>query len=240
MNREKAMEMLERLRMRTEDRGATPNEAAMAASLAEKIAKRYGLDLEAKQGQSRFTIKEKRLPKWAVVVCCAMEKRFKINGYFRHLGGQPAEITFKGPVHLTSVAAWLVRAIKIDLDKRSYVEARAMGLKSGELVRFRNQFRLSAAWEIGDRLNPEPRVAPTSKQVKEAAEQAEEDAREMRRKYAEMLRRMSPAEREAEFQKVMRDQRAISNGRAFGKEVEIGTNAVGDQTTTPLRLEHSK
>lgn len=238
MNREKAMEMLERLRMRTEDRGATPNEAAMAASLAEKIAKRYGLDLDPKQGKSRFTIKEKRLPKWAAVVCVAMEKRFGVGGFFQHMQGKPAEITFTGPVHLTGVAAWLVRAIKIDLDKRSYVEARALGLKGGQLLRFRNQFRLSAAWEISDRLNPDHRVSPTSKQAKEAAEQAAGDAREMRRKYAEMLRRMTPAEREAEFEKVMRDQRAISNGRAFGKEVEIGTNAVGDQSGERLRLEH--
>lgn len=237
MNRNKAMEMLERLRVRTKDRGATPNEAAMAASLAEKIAKRYGLDLNPKQGQSRFTIKEKRFPRWANVVCHAMEKRFKIDGFFQHLNGRPAEITFTGPVHLTSVAAWLVRAIKIDLDKRSYVEAKAMGLKGGQLMRFRNKFRLSAAWEISDRLNPDPefkRLNPTPEQVAKAEAEVKRDSQ----KYDDMLAKMTPAERQAEFERVMRDSRAIRNGRAFGKEVDIGTNAVGDQSGERLRLEH--
>ena len=223
--------------MRTEDRGATPNEAAMAASLAEKIAKRYGLDANPVEGESRYQIKDKRLPRWAHVICPALEKRFGIRGSYDGGGGVPVEIVFHGPTHLTSVAAWLFRAINVDLDKRSYIQARASGLKGGDLLRFRNQFRLSAAFELSERLNPTvvDWVEPTEQQRRDAQAESEKSLDE----YMRQLKAMTPKEREAERLKVLRDSMAIQSGRAFGKEVDIGTNAVGDRRASPKRLEYS-
>lgn len=49
MNKDDAARLLDRLRMRTQSRGATAAEAAAAAALAERIIERYGLDRQAGQ-----------------------------------------------------------------------------------------------------------------------------------------------------------------------------------------------
>lgn len=219
MNRDKARDLLDRLQSRTEERGATPAEALQAAELAERIAKRYGLNLNAQRKyKSTYTTAQKSFPAWKRVVGYAIRDRFKVEEKYRVIGGQPAAIQFTGPEHLASVAAWLFRAIEIDIEKRSYIAARADGLKGGKLYSFRLEFSLAAAWEIHRRLNPAPKAEskPGPKELRRKCQQWEADKRKR-------LAKLSKNELRKEQLAVI----ARMKGRQLGKEMPIDTNVVG-------------
>jgi len=56
MTRDKALQLLEKLLNVTEDRGATPNEAAIAASKAQKIMSKYNLEIADLDGEKDDTV----------------------------------------------------------------------------------------------------------------------------------------------------------------------------------------
>ena len=173
MNKEKANAILAKLRTRTEDRGATPAEAEQAAITAERIAKRYGLDIDPPDGESFIDLKHKRWQWWAHNLAYCMSKRFGITGYCEHIRGKPFRVLFRGAEHRVSVAIWLFQAIQKDLDSRSYVAARSQGYRGASLTSFRNEFRNAAVAKIFERLFP-GEVARM--RIEHEAEKAKSDA----------------------------------------------------------------
>jgi len=213
---EKAKLILEKLRVRTEARGATAAEAVQAAQLAEKVARRYGLDINPIDGARSHIISEKRLPSWVKILLWAMDRKFGIQITYRYGLGRPVEIKFVGPDHLTNVAVWLFKAIRNDLDKQSYVAARAMGKKGGALVRFRNQFRVAAAWELHARLNPPPEAAIAEAEKRQASK-------------SNQSRRKPKNKTMAQLQQEADDWKAMLYGTKAGKQISIDTNVLPQQ-----------
>lgn len=176
MSIQKAKRLLDRLRVRTEARGAAA-EAAQAAEFAERIAKRYGLGVGDVPDETSHMMREKRLPKWANVLLWAIDERFGITTKYKTGGGRPVEVVFTGPEHLTGVAVWLFKAIRKDLDDKSFIAAGAMGKVGGDRIRFRNQFRLAAAWQLHERLNPPP--PQTKEQIAETKAKVEQEVKKI-------------------------------------------------------------
>ena len=228
MNLPKAKQLLERLRMRTESRGATPAEAVQAAELAERIAKRYGLDIETVGDvDRRYAIAEKRMPSWVNVLICALQIRFKIRAKYTVQTGKPVEIIFTGPDHLVGVSIWLFKAIRIDLHKRSTMAAGAMALKGGPMVRFKNQFKLNAVLEINRRLNPPEPTTITPEELEAWLEK-----QNSRRK--KNACKKTPKQRRKMLQRELYDMLAFEHGRKAGKQIEIDTNVIGDKSERVL------
>lgn len=231
MNIEKAKLLLEKLRVRTEGRGATTAEAIQAAELAEKIASRYGLDVnQTSTGSRTHRMKEKRFPKWANILLWGLDRRFDIVTRYATGGGIPVEVIFDGPEHLVKVATWLFKAIVKDLDKQSYLAARAMGCKGGDLVRFRNEFRTSACWRIYTRLNP-----PTEAELIEARKQADKAIENALKQDNSKCKRMKPWT-QSDSRKAALKLKARKYGVKAGDEISIDTNVLPNHQQETLHL----
>lgn len=215
MNREQAIDLLDKLRRRTEARGATPAEAAQAAELAERIIRRYGLDgSEQPASEQSREMLERRWPPWASVLAMAIERRFDVVGRYQRGGGEPCRIIFSGPEHRCRLACWLFVALAKDIRQESDREARQRGKSGPDLVRWRNDFRLTAAWELFDRLNVkvQPKLA--------AAPGGESN-------------HAPPAKRKSRRSKVRRltteQMDAMLAGQKCGRSLPIDTNVLGDR-----------
>ena len=220
----KARDLLDKLQARTEARGATPAEALQAAKLAERIAKRHGLDLNAERTfESIYTTSQKTFPKWKCILSWAIRDRFGVTAEYGMGKGQSAAIRFSGPEHLASVAAWLFRAIETDIDKRSYIAARALGLKGGKLRSFRLEFSRGAAREVWSRLNPRPEPAPEPKPMSaEELDRLRKESEDWDAKERKRLSKLTPTQ----LQKEINARLARMKGIDFGKEIPIDTNVV--------------
>jgi hypothetical protein len=210
MDREKARQLLDKLRMRTEARGATPAEAASAAALAAKIIERYGLnESNAAEVEHTHALDEKRFPRWAHVLGWAIEERFGCSGRYQWRVGQRAAIVFRGPEHLARVSCWLFAAIAKDLDQRSRRAGDTHGVSGTQLRKFRNEFRKAACWEVWRRMRP-PR-----EQLKGApVESPKASPRRTRKKVS----RISSD-----------DWVAIEAGMLCGREISLDTDVIGER-----------
>jgi len=234
MNRDQAKQLLERLRMRTEARGATAAEAAQAADLAEKIIRRYGLDQETDPHapqQADVETGQRRVPVWAIALAMGIEKRFHVASYIRKHGEQRGNVVFEGPEHRVRVACWLFRAVATDLRRACDRSAREHGRAGPALVRFRNQYLSAAAWEVYERLNPE-RVAEMRRKIAEQAEQVARGERPPSKPVKFSKRALQAASR---F-----DRDADRCGMAAGREVSIDANVLSEprQPAAVLAIEH--
>ncbi len=218
MNIDKAKRLLAHLRNRTEARGATAAEAAQAAELAERIMRRFGLDDQATVDEKlELEMPTKVFPVWARILMWALESRFGVSGQYVIRRGEQSRAQFVGPEHRVSVAAWLFRAVGNDLHKASDRTAREAGYTGPELVKFRNSFSTSAAWEVYMRL------LPRSKRSKVDDEPPKTNRRPRKSKpmsYTEFA--------------------AISTGSAFGRTVPLDTNAIGETETLALEFQSSR
>ncbi|MBP87009.1 MAG: hypothetical protein CMJ64_09890 [Planctomycetaceae bacterium] len=216
MNRERAIKLLEMLRRRTEARGATPAEAAQAVELAERLMKRYGIEVRDVESESKATssmeMQTKVCPWWARLIIFGIERRFKLKDTaYRRRTGRNAVVSFVGAEHIASVAAWLFRAIVNDIVTRAEKQARRVGVRGSSLIKFRT----SASLELLDRLNPR-----TEQQRIAAAELAEEQ------RESQCSRKVKPLSPE--------ELLAIVGGAEAGRDVSIAANAVGGDRTALL------
>ena len=220
----KARDLLDKLQSRTEARGATPAEALQAAKLAERIAKRHGLDPHAERTfQSTYTTSQKTFPRWKWILAWAIRDRFGVTAECGTAKGQSAAIRFSGPEHLASVGTWLFRAIETDIDKRSYIAARALGLKGGKLRSFRLEFSRGAAREVWSRLAPRPNPKPERKPMSaEERDRLRKECDDWEEKERKRLSKLSPAK----LQKEIDASLARMKGRVLGKEIPIDTNVM--------------
>jgi hypothetical protein len=224
MNREQAQELLEKLRRRTEERGATPAEAAQAAELAEKIIQRYHLDTQTNQtSEAETTFGENRMPRWAHILCWAIQRRMHCEGGYWNQVRRPVVIVFRGEEHRTRVAAWLFKAIAGDLEKRSRSAAEKLGFRGSQSVRYRNRFKVGAAWELYRRMVPMPPKPPEN-----ASTRAESPEKPSRRRRAP--RPMSAAQ----FAEFMYYQ----DGAEAGREISISTDVMSGGEV--LCMEHAE
>jgi hypothetical protein len=215
MNREQAVKLLERLRMRTEARGATAAEAAAAAELAEKIIQRYGLDRNATATSTEsHVLGQNRLPSYAAVLAQALIQRFKCDGDYLFVRGQRTIVRFHGPEHTCRVACWMFAAIIKDLDRLSAQYVHASGATG---LRLRNRFRLGAAWEVHWRLNP-----PAQRALAEATEK-------------ETVRRRPRNCRRREIRDTA-EWEAVRAGREAGQQIKLSTDVLGGSAPERLRL----
>lgn len=230
MDLARAKKLLEMLRRRTEERGATPAEAAQAAELAEKIIHRYGLDEAVQQTDhaAGVELRDKRLPGWAQTLALAIKTRFKLEASTHVRTGKPAAVSFHGPEHAVRVAVWLYAAIAKDLDCRAHWEARVLNRRGPALVTFRNQFRQSAAFEVNKRLNPEVhrRAAEEVAAMMEAAA-----AKRKNRPARKCKQSATDLDRLRRF-----DCEAYEAGIRAGQEVSIDTNVLPDEAPRPLAM----
>lgn len=159
MNKQDAAKLLERLRLRTEARGATAAEAAAAAELAERIIQRYGLDRDsAAAGSETHVLGQNRLPSYAAVLATAMTRRFGCSGDYTWSRGERCVVRFQGPEHACRVACWLFAAVVRDLDRMAAEHVATRQVKGAGSYRLRNRFRLGAAWEVHRRLLRDSRL----------------------------------------------------------------------------------
>lgn len=222
IERQKARRLLEMLRLRTQERGATASEAAQAAELAEKIMQRFGIGFKDENAAFRCTMAQKRFPGWAKTLLSAVITRFEVRAEVATQKGKKVIVKFIGPEHRANVAAWLFVAIRSDLDKRSYMAAGAFGKKGPQLVRFRNRFRQSACFEIDRRLNPLPDCEPLSE------EEVERIDRECKARFAKM--------NEKQIASLVEDAKARLHGTKFGQEVSIDTNVLPSKNKSDHQL----
>lgn len=213
MDVEKARHLLERLRARTETRGATAAEAEAAANLAAKIIERFGLQEENLEFVSTYRLSEKRREIWIMVLLQCVESKFKIKIFYCREIGQSMEIEFQGPEHVVRVARWLFLALYIDIRKRSWVAGKALGRKGSMLTKFRREFSEGAVVAIHDRM----RTAQQPQLVEESPDSKSKSGCKARRSSL--------------------DFQAIKYGRQFGREVSLDTNAVGQ---AQFKLEHQR
>lgn len=220
--RERAERLLARLRMRTEARGATAAEAAAAAELAERIIQRYGLDRQAACADATEThqMPYKRMPGWACVLAMGICKYFGCEGQYTRQRGQRTSVIFHGQEHRVAVAAWLFAAVAKDLDARAVSEQRSLGKVQCSL-RWRNKFRLAAAWEVYGRMLP---VQQLAEEVKSAKRQVPVRRWRNRR----------------ELSALMEDNFAMVCGARCGREIDLNTNVLGRRGSPDrLRLEEA-
>lgn len=210
--REKALRLLERLRLRTEARGATAAEAAQAAELAERIVLRYGLDQGQGQGQpesQRACEVGGRTPQWATILGWAIEKRLACRVKHRRGGGLPRAVVFCGEEHRVRVAQWLFLAIAKDLHRLADDAAAEHQFCGADRTSFKAKFRTTAAWQIHFRMNPPPQLSQA----------------DLLRIEQESAKRRARRKRDALYSPVA--EAAFYGGIKAGSEIEIGTNAVG-------------
>lgn len=221
MNRDQAKALLERLRMRTEARGATPAEAAQAAELAERIIRRYGLDRDAAATtEEQHELLERRWPPWATVLGMAIERRFALRGAMIRQRGERCRIAFTGPEHSCRVAVWLFRALEKDIRQSAERSAREAGRSGGDLVRWRNEFATAAAWSLFDRLNP-----IDAKRIKSRPCVVEESPPPRRKQRGRKVRRLTTEQ-----------MSAMLAGSLAGRGMAIDTNVIGDRRAEPVGL----
>lgn len=235
MNKQKAKQILEKLRLRTESRGATPAEAETAARTAERIAKRYGLDIDPIDSEEFHELQTRRFQSWASNLGHCMGKRFGITGFSETVKGRPARIYFRGPEHLVSVAIWLFKAIESDLNKRSYVAARSQGYRGSGLTSFRNSFRESAVMKICERLFPEEIAKARIEQQQTPSDGGEGESFE---KWKARMKKLKPNQLKKVAERDLRAMKARKFGAECGAEIELGTNAVGDRQGATAAIEH--
>lgn len=220
---EKAKILLDKLRTRTVARGATAAEAQQAAELAEKIIARYGLhETKTEDCLESVSCGFKKIPIWWIIVGHAIARRFGVKSRFRD---RDRAASFFGPPHLASVAAWLFRAIKDDIDKNSYQSAKEAGFSGGKLRSFRVAFSLSAACRVSDRIEP----IPIKDIVVTKADEERWEKQRLRRQRNKQRRLASMTiDQRREIQK-KNDLKKLSReiGSKFGNEIPIETNAVG-------------
>ncbi len=227
MNIEKAKELIEKLITRTEARGATPSEAIQAAELAEKIAKRYGLDVPVgDQVDQVRSLTMTSVPHWAKILLWAVQTRFDVA--ICHTKCKPWIVQFEGPEHRTKVALWLFNAIRKDLDKQSYIAGRSSGKKAGKLLRFRNQFRLAAARKVARRLNP---IVLSPERIAELKKQFEATAKKSTRKPRRLTK--------AEIDRIESDHLASQYGRFAGDNIKLDTNVLPGQDQLAIEQQGS-
>ena len=233
----KARDLLEKLQARTEARGATPAEALQAAKLAERIAKRHGLDLNAERKfESVYTTSQKTFPRWKCILAWAIRDRFGVTAEYGTAKGRSAAIRFSGPEHLASVAAWLFRAIEAEIDKRSYMAARSLGLKGGNLRSFRLEFSRGAAREVWSRLVPRPEPAPDRKPMTaEERDRLRKECDDLEEKERKRLLKLSPAK----LQREIYARLARMKGSDLGKEIPINTNVMGGRQVEKIEQQSS-
>lgn len=228
MNVEKAKHLLSMLRNRTEQRGATPAEAAQAAVLAEKLIKRFGLDeLSPEETEQTIELKHKIFPLWASTLAWAVRKRFKCETTFTRQVGARSTVTFRGAEHNVTVATWLFMAVGKDLHRSARVHAWKANLKGPAMVRFRNRFLNAASWEVFERLNP--------REVELAISEASEAVIEKPKRSCKPRKRKKPTKQELERQ--LLDSQAFMSGVVAGQQVQIGTDVLGGDSK-PKLLEH--
>lgn len=229
---DKAKELLDKLQSRTEARGATPAEAEQAAKLAERIAKRYGLNLNTdKVFESTYTTSQNTFPRWGRVLAMAMRERFGVESFVGTQKGQRAKVKFTGPEHLAAVAAWLYKAIELDIKKRSYCAAKAAALSGGELRSFRLEFSLGAVWQVYHRLNP-PEPVEELTLTDEDRERIDRYCEKWEAKEKKRLAKLS----RAQLKRESRQHLARLKGQKFGKEIPIGTDVVGGREVPRIEL----
>ena len=216
MNQDDAKRLLERLRLRTESRGATAAEAAAAAELAERIIRRYGLDRHsAATVTGSFVFGQNKLPSYAAVLATGIVRRFGCEGDYRWARGERCVVRFRGPEHACRVASWLFAAVVKDLDAMAMRHVTERKVSGAVALRLRNRFRLGAAWEVYRRLNAE--------QLLETNGVGPSKASRTRRRRSRVIR--DPAEWEA-----------IEAGQAAGRQIQLSTDVLGGSAPDRLRL----
>lgn len=220
MTPDDAARLLDRLRMRTEARGATAAEAAAAAELAERIIKRYSLDRDATgRAIESHVCGTARMPSYAVVIAIGLCRRFGVEGDYSRQRGERCIVRFWGPEHTCRVACWLFAAVLKDLDKLSaqHVDSCRQRLNQGKRLRLRNRFRTGAAWEIFRRLNP----------ASKRGESQEADGSKSKRP----RRRLRRPDRLTEDEYM-----AIVAGQIAGREIQLSTDVLAGRAPDRLRL----
>jgi hypothetical protein len=221
---EQARQLLDRLRMRTEQRGATAGEAAAAATLAERIIRRYGLDDYRGGGTSResHVMGCNRLPSWAACLAAGICHRFGCTGQYTRCRGERTTVVFEGAEHAVRVACWLFGAVVKDLDRLARSAALEAQVVGGDGVRWKNRFRLGAAIEVSARLNPVPLRDMTRR-----ADECEEGPRKP----------VKPIRNKRELLRAIQEQTAYAAGAEAGRRLQLETAVIGDRTPERLRLE---
>lgn len=221
MTPDDAVRLLDRLRMRTEARGATAAEAAAAAELAERIIERYGLDRDAtSRATESHVCGTARMPSYAVVIAVGLCRRFNVEGDYSRQRGERCIVRFSGPEHTCRVACWLFAAVLQDLDKLSaqHVDSCLQRLNQGKRLRLRNRFRTGAAWEIFRRLHPAG--------LKRGESQEADGSKSKRPR-----RRLRRPDRLTEDEYM-----AIVSGKIAGREIQLSTDVLAGRAPDRLRL----
>jgi hypothetical protein len=227
MKREQAIKLLERLRMRTEQRGATPAEAAQAAELAQKIIARFNLSCEEQiEAAKCVETGQKQRGKWIELLGGALRKKFCLN---RAEGIRTSAknylVRFQGPEHAVSVACWLFRAIELDMRKLAAFEAIKLDLKGADLVRFRSEFMYSCAARIYVLLNP----WTEEEQARFDAIMEEDDCKPSKPKKLTAL----------QLKQSLVAMQAARAGYHAAEQIKLGTDAVGGRSREQLLLGQS-
>ena len=227
---ERAKALLERLRVRTEARGATPAEAAAAAELVDKICRRYGLDKPSddrsscdRPGKAGQQLEEARCPGWVMNLALCVALRFRCECGYTWQIGERSTVIFTGEEHLASVAQWLFSAVYLDLRRRSHYAALAHDMKGPKRKHFRTVFCESASWEVVRRMRP-PQKKPSMRELIVA--QAAADA------IKDKPSRKPPKPKELSADDLI----ACLVGQKAGRDVSIDTNAVGDRRGAGVAL----
>lgn len=227
MNREQAIKLLERLRVRTEARGATPAEAAQAAELAARIIERYKLDGDEQVRSSKGVETGQRgYSAWIMFLACAVRKKFSLESDIIRRYGERVLVRFTGPEHAVSVAIWLFRAIEIDMRRFSTEEATKLGMRGGTLVQFRNKFMETCAVAMFGRLNP-----PTAAEKAEVAQYVEDQSSRRRKCKPKRLTKL-------QHERNVISMQAFRAGYDAAQKIQLSTDVVG-RSSKPVLISQS-
>ena len=204
-------ELLRKLLVRREDRGATPAEAAQAIELASKLMKKYGLAVgdvaDTPTRDESVQLQTKRPKHWVRALVVILADHFRCEAVQReHWRG--VVFTFRGPEHLAAVACWLFRAVANELYNSATRSARQAGCRGAKIEQYRCSFLQAAIWSIDNRLDP-PTPLTDEEREKLLAEA---------RKH--VITHKAPRLSEQQLL-------AMCNGREFGGNVSLSTNAIG-------------
>lgn len=239
--RNKAIRMLEMLRVRTEARGATPAEAEQAARMADRIMKRYNLNGDEQiEANADIEPGTNKVEGWAYTLMQAIARRFEVKASYREVVGHKSVVRFTGPEHRIAVAKWLFLAIAKDLNKRSHIEGRTAGLTGGKFRSFRLQFRQAAAFAILRRFFDDPFgvsevVVSDEERERYAKQRKQQEEREKKR-----ISKMSKKQRMEQLKAELLRRHAANSGNQFGNEVAIDTNAVGGKLVANIEHQGSE
>lgn len=224
----KAKHLLELLRRRTVERGATAGEAAQAAALAEKLINRFGLDGDSAKYSETVQMKQNRFPEWAETLASAIQRRFGCDAIVTEKRGTRCTVRFVGQEHTVGVARWLFLAVLGDLMQAAQREGRKAGMKGPRLVKFRNRFLYAAAWSVFCRLNEKHiermRLEWQSQREKEQSERPEPRCNA---KPKTLTRK--------QLQDELFDTNAALAGYRTGDQVSLSADVIGTEQE-PLRL----